>query len=192
MGRDKAFVEIDGESMVGRVAAALRAAGIDPLTTVGGDEARLARHGLGHLPDRWPGEGPLGGLLVAVEWCPADVLVAVGCDMPWLDAGTVAALVAALRTSPEAVVAVAHSDRRQPLCAAWRAGEARRAVASAFTGGQRSVRAVIERLTVVEVAVDAAFVRDVDRPADVTDEAAGGSEHPERPGTAPPGRDGGR
>jgi molybdopterin-guanine dinucleotide biosynthesis protein A len=67
MGRDKAFVVVDGEPMVVRVARALQGAGAAEVVAVGGDEAGLSAVGLAHLPDDHPGEGPLGGVLTALR-----------------------------------------------------------------------------------------------------------------------------
>jgi molybdopterin-guanine dinucleotide biosynthesis protein A len=78
MGRDKAFVVVDGEPMVVRVARALRGAGADEVVAVGGDEARLSALGLAHLPDDHPGEGPLGGVLTALRLVGAGSGPAIG------------------------------------------------------------------------------------------------------------------
>ena len=89
MGTDKAFVEVDGVAMAERVAAgARRGGGCDPVVFVGGDTALLARFGRERLPDRYPGEGPVGGVLTALRAVGDDVVVAA-CDLPLLDAGTV-------------------------------------------------------------------------------------------------------
>ena len=66
MGADKAFIEIEGEPMVVRAVGALRAAGAEPALVVGGDAARLGALGLDAVADRYPGQGPLGGVLTAL------------------------------------------------------------------------------------------------------------------------------
>ena len=83
MGTDKAFVEVDGRPMAGRVAAALRAAGAAEVLAVGGDLDRLPSLGFDRaVPDRHPGEGPLGGLLTALAAAGHDVVVVLACDVP--------------------------------------------------------------------------------------------------------------
>ena len=52
------FVEVGGVAMAERVARALAAGGCDPVVFVGGDPALLARFGRPVIADRWPGEGP--------------------------------------------------------------------------------------------------------------------------------------
>ena len=82
MGSDKAFAEVGGRPLVARAADTLARAGADPVAVVGGDAAGLARLGLHRVPDRWPGEGPLGGLITALDTSPRPVTVIVACDLP--------------------------------------------------------------------------------------------------------------
>ena len=87
MGTDKAFIEIDGEPMVARAAGALRAAGAAPVLVVGGDRSRLSALGLYHVPDRHPGQGPLGGVITALGALDPpggsgpDAVVTLPCDV---------------------------------------------------------------------------------------------------------------
>src|SRR5262245_1565825 len=80
MGRDKALVEVDGRPMAGRVAAALREAGAAEVQAIGGDAAGLGELGLDVVPDRFPGEGPLGGIVTALSAASQPVTVVVACD----------------------------------------------------------------------------------------------------------------
>ncbi len=66
MGTDKALLPVDGVPMVLRVAAALRAAGCEPVVAIGGDEPALRRLGLqvlmgAHPRDPWSFTAPLNG-----------------------------------------------------------------------------------------------------------------------------------
>lgn len=167
MGRDKATLVVDGAPMVSRVAGRLTEAGCQPVLCVGGDGDALRALGFDVITDRWPGEGPLGGLLSAMHALPDSDLMVVACDLPDLDAATVTALLEA----PLADVAVANSGRPQPLCARWSAA-ARGPVAAAFERGERSMHAAIESIvdadgTVVEVLVSPRSMRNVNRPEDL-------------------------
>ena len=169
MGRDKALVEVDGTAMAVRVAAALRDGGCDPVVAIGGDADALGTLGLTVIADGHPGEGPLGGILTALAVAsPTDgteeTVVVVSCDVPWLTADVVATLV---RSRAGHDVAVGRTDRRQPLCAAWRS-PAPAASTAAFAGGERAVHAVLDRLDVVEVDIDPAVLRNVNTPADLS------------------------
>ncbi len=83
MGRTKALVEVDGTPMASRVADALSAAGCEPVVLYGGDPIELAPLDRPVLPDRYPGEGPLGGILGVLEQFaePATDVLIVACDL---------------------------------------------------------------------------------------------------------------
>jgi molybdopterin-guanine dinucleotide biosynthesis protein A len=78
MGVDKATIPVDGVAMARRVADALAAAGCSPVSAIGGDPAELGRLGLDTVIDRYPGDGPLGGILTALAvQAPAAVVRAI-------------------------------------------------------------------------------------------------------------------
>src|SRR6476659_4382687 len=81
MGRDKALLPVAGVPMAVRVAYALRAAGADDVACVGGDVERLRAEHLLALPDEWPGEGPVAGLLTGLARARHDVVVVTACDL---------------------------------------------------------------------------------------------------------------
>ena len=169
MGRDKALVEVDGVPMAERVAAVLGAAGCHPVVAVGGDAAVHARLGLPAVPDRWPGEGPLGALVTVLGAFDPDVdaVVVVACDLPWLDGATVDALIARfIAAAGSADAVVAHSDRLEPLCAVW-ACQAHRPLERLVLEGERAVHRALESLRVVTVQVDPSAVANVNSPADL-------------------------
>ncbi len=106
------------------------------------------------------------------------MLVVTSCDLPWLDAATVGSVHQALIDAlgdPSAeppdltgpVAAVALTDRREPLCAAWLIERAEGPLREAFDRGVRSVQTALGGLQVVGVPVAALALRDVDRPEDL-------------------------
>lgn len=167
MGRDKAFVEVDGVAMARRVADALAGAGCTHVSAVGGDAAGLAALGLTTVADGWPGEGPVGGVLTALEhFHDADAVVAVACDLPHLTAGTVAALIASLHSTPGALAAIAFTDRVEPLCVAWRP-VASSALRAALDAGERRLHVVLAGVASTQVAVDLQDLANVNTPSDL-------------------------
>lgn len=167
MGTDKALLPVDGVPMARRVADALTAAGCDDVVALGGDAAALRDLGLATVPDEWPGEGPVGGVLTALRARPAAVNVAVvACDLPYLTATTVRSLLAALDGAPGAALAVARTDRLEPMCAVWRHG-ATGALEAAMAAGERRLHAVIGGLTAVEVDVPPADLANINAPGDL-------------------------
>lgn len=164
MGRDKATLLVDGLAMAVRVAAALRAGGCARVTAIGGDAVALAALGLDVVPDDHPGDGPLGGILTALDACAdAEAVMVVSCDLPWLTAATVRAVAGAIGDHD---AAVAVGDRTEPLCTVWRSSAAI-AIRSSFTAGERAVHRMLSALNVADVAVDPASVCNVNAPADL-------------------------
>jgi molybdopterin-guanine dinucleotide biosynthesis protein A len=165
MGRDKAFVEVGGTAMVQRVAAALSGSGCRPVIAVGGDEALLTGAGLAWVPDRWPGAGPLGGILTALAATRADTVV-LATDLPFADAAVVSALLDAAAARPDADVVIARSDRDEPLCALWRS-RSTGPLTAAFDDGERAVHRAITRLVVQRIDIDPLAMTNVNRPQDL-------------------------
>ena len=169
MGRDKALVEVDGAAMACRVADALRSAGAARVVAVGGDVDALARRGLHVAPDRWPGEGPLGGLITALDDPDgsAEMAVVLACDLTAPDPAAIARTVSArARIACDAVVPVV-DGRHQWLHAAWD----RRVsgiLTDVFTAGERSMAGAALSLRIATLdGVAAASVHDADRPEDL-------------------------
>jgi molybdenum cofactor guanylyltransferase len=175
MGRDKALVEVDGTAMARRVADALRSAGADRVVAVGGDADALSRRGLHVVPDRWPGEGPLGGLITALDdrAGAAGVAVVLACDLTDPDPATITRLVEVrARAGCDAVVPVV-DGRRQWLHGAW---DRRTAgiLADVFAAGERSLVGAALSLRIAPLEdVAAAAVHDADRPEDLPNPPAG-------------------
>lgn len=173
MGRDKALLLFDGVPMASRVASALRAGGCDPVVAIGGDVAALAQLELATVTDGWPGEGPLGGVITALEHfsectpITPEIVVVAACDLPRLSAATVAALVQALiMGAPTVDVAMATTDREQPMCAAWRPHASAWLSAEFVAGGRRLLDAVAT-MQVVNVTVEAQQLLNVNTATDL-------------------------
>lgn len=179
MGRDKALLAVDGVPMARRAADALVAAGVPvgAVVLVGGSPAWAEELGLRWTPDRWPGEGPLGGLATAVLDGPAAagvapdpgaIVVVAACDQPWLTGSSLADLIRALEAAPTAAAAASTppGGRREPFPSAWRSGVG--AVLEALVvAGERRADAAYGAVEVVDVAVPRRVVADVDRPGDL-------------------------
>ena len=159
MGTDKAFVEVAGIAMAERVATALSAGGCAPVVLVGGDAALLARFGHRVVADRFPDQGPAGGVLTALDAVSASVVVVAACDLPMLDGRTVATVAAALGDDT-VNAAVAVTDRWQLSLTAWRSA-ARRDVERAWDRGARALHELVASVAHVEVSIPASAVRNV-------------------------------
>ncbi len=80
MGRDKAYLPVSGGILVTRVAGAVEAAAGN--VALVGDPERYADLGYPVVADRYPGQGPLGGILTALGEKAAEWNLIVACDMP--------------------------------------------------------------------------------------------------------------
>ena len=176
MGRDKALLTINGVELTSIVANALHGAGACEVFTVGGDLAALSSlDGVTRsVPDDYPGEGPLAGILTAMRYSIDDVVVVLACDTPGITSDAPITLVAALLSDPEASVAFAEVDGRvQPLTAAWRISRSWDLVSEAYEGGERAPRFAFANLRTITVdGVVASAVDDVDLPSDLRRYAA--------------------
>jgi molybdopterin-guanine dinucleotide biosynthesis protein A len=106
------------------------------------------------VEDRWPGEGPLGGIITALEdsakcATACDWNLIVSCDMPFLTREWLAYLMERALAS-DAQVVLAHSAHGpEPLCACWRT-EAAETLQPAF---ERGVRKVTEGISLLRAEV---------------------------------------
>ena len=118
------------------------------------------------VADRWPGEGPLGGIVTGLAAVRVPIAVVCACDLPALDGPVVAALVETGRRSQGALVAVA-TDERGVHLAGWWAATAAGPLAALRAAGTPSYREAVGRLGAVAVTVPAVAVRNVNRPDDL-------------------------
>lgn len=83
MGANKAFLELDGqpliELVIGLVSQVCR-----EVLVVARDASPYAHLGVPVAEDRFPGVGVLGGLHAGLMAAAHDLILAVGCDMPFL------------------------------------------------------------------------------------------------------------
>lgn len=171
MGRDKALLPFRGTPLVRSVARSVElAAGSAVLV---GDPQRYGALGYPVVPDLYPGEGPLGGILSALNHTAATVNLVTACDLPELSAGFLETLLdAAEATTADALVPVGPSGRPEPLCAVYH----RRSLDTlerAFAAGTRAIAAALQDLRIIAFPVtEPAYFQNVNTPQDWADYAA--------------------
>ena len=156
MGCDKARLPFRGGTLAEFVARAVEsAAGTVVLV---GEPSVYEEFGYPVIADRYPGQGPLGGIVTALHHTAADWNLVVACDMPGLSVEFLKRLFeTAERSAAAALVPAGPSGRPEPLCALYHRG-ALEALESRFQAGQRKVTAALaglpaEILPVAEVSV---------------------------------------
>jgi molybdopterin-guanine dinucleotide biosynthesis protein A len=92
MGWDKAFIDVDGTVLVERVVRRLQLA-VDNVLLVTHRSNAFAFLGLRLVADIYPDVGTLGGLHAGLSAMHTPYGVAVGCDMPFLNAALIRYLV---------------------------------------------------------------------------------------------------
>jgi len=171
MGRTKALIELDGVPMARRVADALAAAGCGTVIAYGGDPVELEPLGLPVQGDRYPGSGPLGGVLGVLESfagpdSAVDGVFVVACDLPALRGLDLQALLDAAKRRPDADVVVARTRQIEPACALWRPSATER-LRQFFDSGERALHRAIEQLDSVAVEIEPSAVRNINTPDDL-------------------------
>jgi molybdopterin-guanine dinucleotide biosynthesis protein A len=150
-GKDKAIAILGGEKMLWRTCKLLAksANSVAVVCPPGRYEASLSLENLPKLADRWPGEGPLGGILTALHDTKATTNCAwniiISCDMPFLTHEWIEYLCERARFSAAEVVIPQSGHGLEPLCACWRTSAAAMLQAQ-FDAGVRKVTEALKPL----------------------------------------------
>jgi molybdopterin-guanine dinucleotide biosynthesis protein A len=126
LGRAKAFVEFDGDSLAARasrvVEEALSPAHITFVTSSQDQFAADLLFGLGHpiVSDLRPGFGAWSGVHAALAYARSEWAFVFACDLPFITAEFLILLRQRMENETEAVVPRQADKRLQPLCALYR------------------------------------------------------------------------
>jgi molybdopterin-guanine dinucleotide biosynthesis protein A len=118
MGRDKAFVDYDGRTLLARMLDLARSVTAD-VRIVGSREKFRSYAAV--VEDAFRDCGPLGGIEAALRASSSELNLILASDMPFVSREFLQYLIDQARMAPEAGVVVPLADgRRQPLCAVYR------------------------------------------------------------------------
>lgn len=165
MGRDKASLEIAGEALYVRAARCLSGAGCARVVVI--TRSDLEPHPLidGFWSDRHGGQGPLDGLLTALENSSADLVSLLGVDLVNVTADSLRRTREILATKSDVDAAVLRSDGgRQALACSWRRDRALAAASAFFNSGGRSIHRFLEALVVQDLYVSEDILVNVNTP----------------------------
>jgi molybdenum cofactor guanylyltransferase len=170
MGTPKAQLVVGGQTLLARVVTAGVAAGAGEALVVGG-LADWVSDGLRAkwVPDRYPGEGPLGGLVTGLEHATTEWMLLLSCDFVTPDADALRSLVNLRSQSTDVVIP--DTGRLEVLHALYRVS-ALEHLRIRFEAGERRMQSVVanavgERVVVVPAPPGSALARscaDVDTP----------------------------
>ena len=166
MGRDKALLPSHGRTLVEVVASALWT--ITGRASLVGGPRRVAFPEFGFVPDLYPREGPLGGILSALDDSKADWNLIVACDMPGLKVDFLRQLLDLAEASgADAIVPVGPAGQWEPLCAAYHRN-ARAGLQAAFDGGVRKIAVALQEVRMVawQVPEELSCFQNVNTPED--------------------------
>lgn len=176
MGADKAFVLLDGRTLLARSLELARSVTSD--VRIVGDPAKSSAFGP-VVQDLFPGCGPLGGIHAALRASSAELNLMLAVDLPFVSPALLEYLIKRAWNSVSASVVVPHIDGRwQPLCAVYRrefadvaevALQAGRFKIDALFDGARAQRVGEEE--VLGVGFSAEMFRNLNTPEDLAEAA---------------------
>jgi len=151
-GQDKALVEVGGMPMIARMIELLRS--VTTQVKIVAVPSKYAAFGAEIVEDRWPGEGPLGGIITALEDSAQSASrpewnLIVSCDMPFLTQDWLQFLANRAAKSKAQVVFPHSASGPEPLCACWQTS----AAAKLRSGFERGVRKVTEGIALLRAEV---------------------------------------
>lgn len=164
-GSDKALAEAGGVPFV-RLAYDALAAHAATVLVATGPTARAYPVPARVVLDAVSDGGPLAGLAAGLAAARTPWLLAVAVDLPALTVGALAPLLAADATGADVVVALDGDGRRQPVCALWRVATVRPVAEAHLASGNLALFALLDGLTVREVALAAGALHNANAPAD--------------------------
>ena len=117
MGADKAFVALDGRTLLARALDLARS--LTPDVRIVGEAAKFAVFAP-VVEDLFPGCGPLGGIHAALRASRAELNLILAVDMPFVPPALLPFLITRARSSAAMVTVARAGGGWQPLCGVYR------------------------------------------------------------------------
>ena len=123
LGRDKAFVELGGRSLVSRAVQTLQGE-FARLTVVAGNSLQFATQaiadGVPFIFDLYENRGPLGGIHAALANTNTPWIFVLACDYPFVSTDVIRLLRDRVSDEFGAIIPEQDDGRLQPLCAFYK------------------------------------------------------------------------
>ena len=176
MGVDKAFVEIDGQTLLARALESARSVTRD--VRIVGDPGKFARFAP-VIEDIFRGCGPLGGIHAALRASQTELNLILAVDVPFVSRALLEYLKGRARDSSATVTVAQAGGGWQPLCAIYRRNFAD-AAEQALRAGHYKIDALFEaawtQLITEEELESAGFSRKMFRNLNTPEELAEAAE----------------
>jgi molybdopterin-guanine dinucleotide biosynthesis protein A len=117
MGTDKAFVTIDGRTLLARTLEVAKS--VTPDVRIVGNAGKFAPFAP-VVEDIFPGCGPLGGIHAALRSSPAELNLILAVDVPFVSFALLQFLIKRARNSVATITVPRTNQGWQPLCAIYR------------------------------------------------------------------------
>lgn len=148
-GSDKALVRFGTRSLLLRITDLLKSC-TSPVVLVG-PAGKYDDCNVPTVDDRWPGEGPLGGIITALQYTSntrphAEWNLILSCDMPFLTRAWLEFMVARTCTAKAEVILPYSEHGPEPLCACYRTNIAA-SLEGVFKSGVRKLTAALQHLS---------------------------------------------
>jgi molybdopterin-guanine dinucleotide biosynthesis protein A len=156
MGGNKAFREVGGKSLIGRVIDVAQSQCDRVMISSNAGAEAFADYGLPVVGDApKPGQGPLGGILGGLNALPdaIDWLVTFPVDCPIVPLDMVARLLTAAQTADTKAAFTSHADRDHYLSSIWHR-DAAPVIADLLARDDRRVRGPLQALDAPRVVFD--------------------------------------
>jgi molybdopterin-guanine dinucleotide biosynthesis protein A len=148
MGADKAFVILEGRTLLARSLELARSVTSD--VRIVGDAARFAAFAP-VVEDIFRGCGPLGGIHAALRASTAELNLMLAVDVPFISPALLEFLIARARDSTAMVTVARAGGRLQPLCAVYR-HEFSVVAESALRQGRYKINALFDAATALTIS----------------------------------------
>jgi molybdopterin-guanine dinucleotide biosynthesis protein A len=130
LGRDKAFVELDGMTLTERAIANIRNGLPDSkITAVAASSMQFAIEAISSdvpfIFDLYEARGPLGGFHAALAYAASPWIFVLACDYPFVSPELIDLLSKNISNDHGAIVPEQNDGRLQPLCAFYNTAKAR-------------------------------------------------------------------
>jgi molybdopterin-guanine dinucleotide biosynthesis protein A len=142
MGIDKAWLEIEGQSLIERTLASVRA--VTSSVAIIANTERYGRLGVPVFADTYQGIGPLEAVRVALSNTQTNRILLVACDLPFLTPALFRFQLSIPSTS-QAIVPLSADNQLEPLCAIY-CKNSLQAVETLIEQGERKMAKLFEKV----------------------------------------------